>query len=69
MLSVISGAPGRYDCSPGTVHFWEGWRGLQGLQLRLKFQGAVGCCLPKQDVTNKWAAGTCPGVSQGSGRS
>lgn len=65
MLSVTSGAPGRYDCSPGTVHFWEGWRGLQGLQLR--FKGAVGCCLPKQDVTSEPAAETCPGVSQGSG--
>lgn len=69
MLSVTSGAPGRYDFSPGTVYFWEGWRGLQGPQLRFKLWGAVGCCLPKQDVTSKPAAGTCPSVSQGSGRS
>lgn len=63
LLPVTSGAPGRCDCSPGIVHFWVGWGGLQDFQLRFR----LGCCLPKQDVTSKPAAGTCPGVSQGSG--
>lgn len=34
----------------------------QALQLRCELRGAGGCCLSKQDITSKLAAGTCPGV-------